>query len=218
MFTISKNIKLNEEIFFGSKIYTIDNFYKYPQKILNFFLENKPPVHKKQSENLSLNQIYFDDRRHKIKSNDVSHVYEFLSKLCGQKPFEDNLITTNFTRFKKSKFNDYVNNYWWPHRDPGYSAIIYLNENDEQSGTNLYLDAYLKKEIFKYTDEHFCPWIDKSNFKLIKTLNPKFNRLILFDALKFVHGMNICNDYYFNQIYRMNQIYFFKSNKNYIYS
>ena len=57
--------------------------------------------------------------------------------------------------------------------------------------------------------EHYKPWRSKENYRLIETLEPKFNRMVLFDGLKFFHGMNICNDDYFSDQYRMNQVLFF---------
>ena len=37
-----------------------------------------------------------------------------------------------------------------------------------------------------------------------------YNRLVLFDGDKFIHGMNIVNDRYFSDEYRCNQVFFFK--------
>ena len=34
--------------------------------------------------------------------------------------------------------------------------------------------------------------------------------MILFDGFKYYHGMNICNDDYSSEIYRMNQALFFR--------
>ena len=108
-------------------------------------------------------------------------------------------------------FNDYKNNYWWPHLDRGYNAIVYLNTNDYVSGTNLYENLNLDEEPLN-CPEHFTPWRNKNNFRLVKTLMPRYNRLVLFDGLKFHHGMNICNDDYFHESYRFNQVFFFKQN------
>ena len=152
--------------------------------------------------------IYFEDKRHSIKSHHISKVYDFLSRVCNQTPVTEPLILTNCTRFKKCEFNDYQNNYWWPHTDSGYTAIIYLNREDSISGTNLYENLNPEKEP-PNCPEHYSPWRSKKNYRLIETLQPKFNRMILFDGLKFIHGMNICNDDYFNEIYRMNQVLFF---------
>ncbi len=58
--------------------------------------------------------------------------------------------------------------------------------------------------------EHSAPWRQKEKYKKIKTLIPKYNRLVLFDGYKFPHGMNITNDRYFSNEYRNNQVFFFE--------
>jgi hypothetical protein len=216
MFEINENLEIKREVFSDSLIYTIDNFYKNPEKILNFLIKTKAPIHK-EKENPSYNQIYFDDRRHTIEANSINFVYNFLSKLCKENPVSYNLLLTNMTRFKKLIFNDYINNYWWPHNDFGYTAIIFFNKNDTNSGTNLYLNINPKEEPPK-CPEHFSPWRKKSNYKLLKSIKPKFNRMIMFDGLKFCHGMNICNDDYFKEEYRINQVLFFQKNKIFTYN
>jgi hypothetical protein len=213
MFSINENIQVRQEYLDGSIIYIMDDFYKYPDKVLNFFLENKPYIWK-ENQKPSYNQIYFDDRRHSIKYKEIKNVYSFLSKICNQLPHNsnDDFLITNFTRFKKSNFNDYNNNYWWPHIDSGYTGILYLNKNDFKSGTNLY-KILNKDEENPNCPEHYQPWRNKNGFKLIHSILPKYNRMILFDAFKFVHGMNICNDDYFYDDYRMNQVFFFENKK-----
>jgi hypothetical protein len=81
--------------------------------------------------------------------------------------------------------------------------------NDISSGTNLYENIIPEKHLDGF--EHYIPWRSKTNYKLIKTILPKYNRLVLFDAKKFLHGMNICNDDYFENHYRFNQVFFFES-------
>jgi len=211
MFEINKNAVVQKKIIQDSVVYIIDDFYEDVEKILDFLLIIEPEVWKK-NQKPSNNLIYFEDKRHSIMSKHVDKVYDFLSNLCGQT--KDNLeipahaILTNFCRFKKCEFNDYENNYWWPHKDDGYTAIIYLNREDSVSGTNLYENLNPENEPPNHP-EHYKPWRSKKNYRLIETLEPKFNRMVLFDGLKFYHGMNICNDDYFNENYRMNQVLFF---------
>lgn len=195
------------EIFQDSKIYTIDNFYENPKEILNYFLSIKPSLHKIKQKP-TYNSIYFEDRRHIIENAEIIKVYEFLEFICNQTSKSKNRIVTNATKFKKCKFNNYTNNYWWPHKDSGYNGILYFNLNDYISGTNLY-ECLDSKEEISHGLEHFQPWKSKEKFKLIKTLSPKYNRLVLFDGKKFFHGMNICNDDYFGNTYRFNQVFFF---------
>ena len=206
------------EIFENSKIYTIDNFYENPDSVVEYFLKIVPPLWK-ANEKPSYNSIYFEDRRHIIESNEIVKVYKFLEFLCSQTADNPNMIYTNASTFKKCDFNDYKNNYWWPHLDYGYNGIVYLNMNDHVSGTNLYKNLDLD-DIRSDISEHFAPWRSKDKYKLVKTLIPRYNRLVLFDGLKFPHGMNICNDDYFDETYRFNQVFFFtpqliKHNENY---
>ena len=72
------------------------------------------------------------------------------------------------------------------------------------------------------TPDTICPDVNSFQInaegyedKLLKTLKPKYNRLVLFDAKKFLHGMQICNDVYLKDSFRMNQVMFFKSYKLY---
>jgi hypothetical protein len=209
MFEISKNININLEIFQESKIYIIDNFYQDPDSVLNFFLTHDADLWRNE-QIPSYNLIHFEDRRHFLHSDEIVKVYDFLSSLCNQSPItylnNSNLIT-NITKFKKCEFNDYKNNYWWPHIDYGYNGIVYLND-DEVSGTNLYEN--LDPENEPNCLEHHAPWRSKDKYRLVKTLIPRYNRLVLFDGSKFFHGMNICNDDYFGEKYRFNQVFFFE--------
>lgn len=209
MFEINEDFNIETESIQKSIVYTIDNFYKYPDKVLDLFTTIDPPIHLEHLQP-SFNQIYFDDRRHIFRSKKIVEVYKFLGKLCNQKAFPvEDIIFTNFTRFEKVKFNDYHNNYWWPHRDKGYTGILYLNEGDNECGTNLY-ENLGSSDYLRHDSEHFKPWRNKNNHRLIKSIQPKYNRMVLFDGLKFYHGMNICNERYFSKEYRMNQVFFFE--------
>lgn len=207
IFEINQNVVVETQSLDNSIIYIIDDFYKHPEKVLNCFLSIPPKIHKK-NQKPSHNQVYFDDRRHRLKSDEIFCVYQFLSSLCNQKPvLGDDAVVTNFTRFKTSTFNDYKQNYWWPHIDEGYTGILYLS-NDIESGTNLYNVLNYVKDF--NTNEHYMPWRSKENYQLLMSLESKFNRMVLFDALKFYHGMNICNQKYFSDEYRINQVFFFE--------
>lgn len=211
MFEISDDVKINEEIVDDSIIYTIDNFYKNPDQIVNYFWQYKPKLWKSY-ESPTYNNIHFEDRRHMILNKEIDRVYLFLQNICNQQPLNSNyyMLCSNASRFYKNKFNDYGNNYWWPHTDSGYTAIVYFNKNDFESGTNLYKIKNNLEEPPKNCPEHFQPWRKKDNFYLIKKIKPNYNRLIFFDGLKFTHGMNVCNDRYFSNEYRFNQVFFFQ--------
>ena len=205
MFELNENLKIEKELFEGTVIYSIDDFYKNPKEVENY-LFGKPseiPLHKRY-EKPSFNGVYFEDRRHDSEDNlDLKKVYDFLSGLCGQS-YEAPDIVTNCSRFKKHEFNDYKNYYWWPHTDGGYNGIVYFND-DNENGTNFYNELKPIPDV----NEHYAPWRSKDEFELIKHLEPKYNRLVFFDGWKFSHGMNICTDRYFGEEYRKNQVFFF---------
>jgi len=211
MFEINENLEIKKEYLEGSVIYTADNFYKNPDNLVKFLSFIDPIIWKEQQQP-SNNMVEFEDKRHIINSKHVVKVYEFLRSICGIEDVgnEENrhLVITNVTRFKKSKFNDYKNNYWWPHKDLSrYAAIIYLNKNDDVSGTNIYKNLNPIQEP-PDCPEHYMPWRSKNNYSIIKQLKPKYNRMVLFDGSKFFHGMNITNDDYFGEECRMNQVLF----------
>ena len=210
MFQLSDNLKVNTEIFQGSKIFTIDNFYKNPDEISDYLFKEPAPLHK-QHDNPSYNNVLFEDRRLRKYDGRLEPVIHFLSELSSQKPLIYD-IATNQARFYKNDFNDYKNCIWWPHVDEGYNGIVYFNKNDTECGTNLYSEITDIDEMNDYDNipEHFAPWRKKEKYEKIKTLIPKYNRLVLFDGYKFPHGMNIINDIYFSEEYRINQVFFFE--------
>ena len=205
MFELNENLKIKKELFEGTVIYTIDDFYRNPKEVENY-LFGKPseiPLHKRH-EKPSFNGVYFEDRRHDSVDNlDLKKVYDFLSGLCGQ-GYETPDIVTNCSRFKKHEFNDYKNCYWWPHTDGGYNGIVYFNDDDKH-GTCFYEELVDTPD----TPEHYQPWGAKKDVIVIKTFEPKYNRFVFFDGYEFPHGMNICTDRYFGEEYRKNQVFFF---------
>ena len=206
MFELNDNLEVKKELFRGTIIYTIDDFYKNPQQVENYLFgkPNNIPLHKSY-EKPSFNAIHFEDRRHddSIDNLDLKKVYDFLSRLCGQ-GYEAPDVVTNCTRFKRHQFNDYKNYYWWPHTDGGYNGIVYFND-DSEHGTCFYEELVEKPDV----PEHYQPWGAKKDFIVIKTLEPKYNRFVFFDGYEFPHGMNICTDRYFGEEYRKNQVFFF---------
>jgi len=205
MFELNDNLEVKKELFEGTVIYTIDDFYKNPKEVENYLFgkPNEIPLHKIH-ERPSFNGIYFEDRRHDSVDNlDLKKVYDFLSDLCGQ-GYETPDIVTNCTRFKRHQFNDYKNYYWWPHTDGGYNGIVYFND-DSEHGTCFYEELVEKPDV----PEHYQPWGAKKDFIVLKTLESKYNRFVFFDGYEFPHGMNISTDRYFGQEYRKNQVFFF---------
>ena len=206
MFELNDNLEVKKELFRGTTIYTIDDFYKNPQGVENYLFgqPNKISLHK-MDEKPSFNNVYFEDRRHddSIDNLDLKKVYDFLSRLCGQ-GYEAPDVVTNCTRFKRHQFNDYKNYYWWPHTDGGYNGIVYFND-DSEHGTCFYEELVEKPDV----PEHYQPWGVKKDFIVLKTLESKYNRFVFFDGYEFPHGMNISTDRYFGEEYRKNQVFFF---------
>ena len=205
MFELNNNLEIKEELFQGTVIYTIDDFYRDPQQVENYLFRNisNLPLHKIE-EKPSFNGIHFEDRRPPSKEHfQLKKVYDFLSGLCGQS-YEGSDLITNCARFKRHEFNDYENCHWWPHKDTGYNGIVYFND-DDQNGTNFYNQLIQSPLV----NEHYAPWKSKDELEVIKHLEAKYNRLVFFDGWKFPHGMNISNDRYFGEEYRKNQVFFF---------
>jgi len=216
LYELNEQAVVVQESFMGSNIYYIDDFYKHPDDIVKYFDMTYSPIHRETNIRdgcQSLNGKYFDDRRHHIVTNgEIVSVYNHLSKICGHTPLLKYYpILTNKTRFFKNKFNDYKNNYWHPHKDPGYTALIYMNKDDSECGTNLYNDV--KPDLPETRGEHVDSWRSKENWEIMKTLKSKFNRCVLFDGNKFTHGMHIPDERYFGDQYRLNQVFFFEDSK-----
>ena len=110
----------------------------------------------------------------------------------------------NFSESAKGVFNNYVDNYWWPHTDVGWNGIVYFHD---EWGTNLYSPNHL--DITDNINEHYQPWRSKEKYTLLKSLEPAYNKLVLFDGKKFPHGMNVTNEKYFGKKPRNNQVFFF---------
>jgi hypothetical protein len=197
-----KNIEV--ETFCGSKIYKIDNFYKYPDAVLSVLFEQKIPELWKKDEVPSYNGIHFADYRHRFDVENFATTGNQLGELCGQKSRSPATIKTNCIKFFDKEFNNYKNCYWAPHTDVGYNAIIYLNTID--TATNFY--EKVEEDILDMP-EHYAPWRPKNKYRIVKQLQGKFNRLIMFDGAKFLHGMDISTDDFF-KIHRINQVLFFR--------
>ena len=207
----NKNVEI--EYLDGSEIYTIDNFYKYPEIVYEYIFEKPYQEGRdclwKLNEKPSYNGIHFEDRRFTDFDEKVIENYIFLSELINDMPFKPEIYTndTSFRDIGESKdFNNFQDNYWWPHRDYGYTGIVYFSE---EGGTNLYSNETTDDKDNKIVNEHYEPWRSKSDYKLLKTLEPKYNRFVFFDGLKFLHGMDISNNRYFKGERRKNQVYFF---------
>ena len=206
MFRLNNRLQIKQETLQESVIYYIDNFYLHPEKVEGYLFDKDTPLHKIEQKP-SYNNIHFEDRR-LIKEDERLHtVVNFISQICNQKP-ETYAIVTNMQRFFNHDFNDYKNCVWWPHQDNGYNGIVYFSD---ECGTNLYSTD--TTDELPNAPEHYKPWRLRENYKILKTLKPKYNRLVLFDGFKFPHGVDICSHRYYGEEYRKNQVFFFQNYK-----
>lgn len=206
MFEITENLFIKEENLFDSSVFIIDNFYKNPEKIIEYINKNDSPLWKKgESENL--NGKAYIDKRMVSNIESLEPVYKFFSEICNHIPLHnpDTFITNQF-RMIDERYNKYENCYWYPHYDDGWTAIIYLNK-ETCSGTNLY-NPNVPIGFFCADPEHLDPWKEKQYFNCVKTFTSKYNRAIFFDAKKFPHGMAITDDRFFREE-RINQVLFY---------
>lgn len=204
----------------GTRAYQIDNFYDNPAFIMDMILSG-PPNQVVTEHPLHGNE-FFDLRHHREEPTLKKYTDQVIQILNDDNfyVYKENgvdVLDTNFMRWKKSDFNNYEENFWFPHQDEGWVCIIYLNEA-ETNGTNIYEDKH--KSICKYggrkTEKDRHPWKPKSDFEVVDYLEPKFNRGFLFDAKKIPHGAAIDDETYFyseaEQNYsrhRLNQALFF---------
>jgi hypothetical protein len=204
MFETNK-LNITVESFKGSNLYTMDNFFKDPKSIVNLIQTTDVPLWKEnETQN---NGKFFIDKRHTFTDSNIGKIQNDLISILDvkQRMILPNQLFTNYFRMIDKPFNDYKNNYWWAHKDVGYTFIVYLNEFD-CSGTNLYerTDNEPEDDI----PEHQDPWRNRSKYNVIKTLDAKYNRMVMFDGFKFHHGMAIDDDKFFG-IERMNVVSFF---------
>lgn len=213
MLEINPNYIQNNKSILGTALIVVDNFLVNPDKLVEYLYNNQPNKLWKHEETPSNNGNYFIDKRHVIQGEEVmlynKHIKKLLNKSNQLLAFPDS-VYSNFTKFIDKNFNDYYNNYWYPHVDDGYNAILYLNTNG-CSGTNIYSSLYTDK----YTQpEHYQPWRSKNNYVLEYNIESAYNRLVLFDG-RLVHGMAINNNSFFNTE-RINLVTFFVDINKYV--
>lgn len=202
IFEIRNDLEVKSEKFRDTTIYYVDNFYKRPREVVQW-LYQQPADYWKWGEEGSKNGIHFDDFRHIIEIKELIPVYDYVVKLRGGCKWNIPEFLSNMTLFYKDGYNNYKDNYWYPHLDHGFTTIIYLNEND-CSGTNLYSKI---KDFPVRLREHAEPWRSHEYWKREKCLTSVFNRLVSFEGDKIYHGMALDSDRFFDE-YRINQVMF----------
>ena len=201
----------------GGKLgFQIDNFYSHPEWVFNHICSTPPQYHgTKLSKS---NGKYYHDMRHKK----VLHELDFyLDDICNQVGFikkngKETTLYTNFMMWENDlEYNDYKNNYWYPHYDTYYTMILYLNPTQKQNGTNIYQakDDFYNKVQSKHL-EHYRPWWPKENYEVIDYLEPVFNRAYIFNSKDLLHGAAVDDETYFGNLFRLNQVVFFDENRD----
>lgn len=223
MWEINQEAEIQISELLGSKIYTIDNVFKYPKKLDRFLFNRQNFL--VQGDPWSANGQQFLKYRYTDWIDKSCPVVAVAQKLCQQKVGNHGGFSTNVEAFVFGEFNDFQNNYWFPHLDNGYTLIVYFNE-EQENGTNLY-HPKLKEEawfqrLMKNVPLGKDPWIPKKDVELVHTLKPAYNRAVLFDGAMFPHGSAIVNEqYYFDthpsvrpQDMRKNLCFFFYPDDN----
>ena len=212
----------------GSKIYTIENVFKYPKKIERFlFNRNSFPV---QGDPWRDNMKQYIKQRYTDWIDESCPIVAVAQYLCQQSVGLHGGFHTNVEAWKAGNSNDYKNNYWFPHLDNGYTCIVYFNKigekhvNEITGGTNLYHPKLKEKKWFQDLMEEVPvgknPWIPKDDIELVYTTKPLYNSMVLFDGNKFPHGSSITNDVFMYaedlqpQNFRRNLCFFFYPETN----
>jgi len=201
----NKIFEINDITIIKKKYYfVVNNFYKHPKEVENFFNKYPPLIHKWNTPN-SLNTIDFLDCSHNIGGvEDFIEIEKILYKLFNRDHSRaDKLVLSNYTKFYNLK-NKYKKNYWWPHTDGNfYNCLIYLNK-PACDGTNL----YEKLEDNEGDNEHTHPWQSKNKYKLLCNIKSAYNRLVVFES-NIYHGLAY-NSNKFKNNFRKNQVIFIK--------
>lgn len=213
-------MQIKERYIQGLRGYQIDNFYSHPEFILNHIISTPPHIHGSAELPGSKNGREYSDMRHKKPLPELKYYEDIIIDLIGvpvvpawadecpgRSPLE-----TNFMQWRDTPYNDFYNNYWWPHYDRGWTTIIYLN-HETTNGTNIYedIDNYFQDvQVPNYT-ELLNPWQPKKHYKLVDYLEPAFNRAYIFQSGKLMHSAAVDDKTYFEQggLYRLNQVMFF---------
>ena len=207
--------------FFGVPFYTIDNFYQDPDAVVDLINQKEPTMFLGTTDATyntdSLNGTHFIDQRHYIEDERLYRVFMYLSHIIKAPPIENPyVLQTNQQRLIDRDYNNWQDNYWYPHLDQGWTAVVYLNKNG-CDGTNLYSYRGQSKVVDKNSrpwmpnvNEHEGPWQSKSDWKCIHTIPGVYNRCAIFNG-NIYHGLAINSDQLFNE-YRLNQVLFFAGN------
>ena len=214
-FVVNKDMKIETVETSLANITIIDDFYEDIDSVLEQL--DKLPMSMVWKNNSNNNKTYFDGR--KVYCNNMSgtllpysennSLTNIVSDIIG---YDSNAIDigTKNTKLLVNcfKFTDDINlrdNYYGAHRDsyarnsPGQVAlVIFLNRHyEEGEGMNFY------KDIPDMNPTHLHK---KDDMEVVKTIQGKCNRAVLFDSL-FAHGQHTPTDQFKNEI-RYTQVIF----------
>lgn len=204
---INSRRRLYQREVLGTKVYEIQDIFQYPGQVLNYFRSRSAQLWK-YDQRPSRNGHDFVDRRHKEFQPQLSELEALISVLVDQAPQVSLTIGSNSTRLLSNDYNNTRINshYWWPHRDAGYTAIIYFDRDK----TNIYRDLELDPQPLEGLPEHADPWRPKQYYELIDQLEGDINKMIVFDGSKLCHGMAIESNSNIFQSPRFNLCMFFQ--------
>tara|TARA_B110000003_G_scaffold240045_1_gene246440 strand:+ start:5085 stop:5807 length:723 start_codon:yes stop_codon:yes gene_type:complete len=237
MFSIDyDNVIVNKMKVKDRDVYIIDNFYKYPERIVKYF--------KKQNFKKEENNYYPGDRLYIHHEKKLMHLNAFRKFMEGngyKNVWIKNPREWKASHFMISKYNPYYRKKLPngqaananPHVDAEpnklYTSLVglcYLTK-DIHGGTGLYrhkkMDIYsINEELTKEPDimpRLFPYWdyrlINKScdHFELMKLLPMKWNRLVLYDG-DILHSMYIEDPEFYKIHERITTNYFVSVYKN----
>jgi hypothetical protein len=225
-----ENLKLSTKKINGKTIYIIDDFYKYPQKILDFY--NKQELVKEYT-------TYFPGDRYHIyfQKKHLEEIKKLIKAKCKHYNFiKNSYLPTDrmcFSKFvpdymkEKDKFRYRCNPHCDTMRNDNMIPVIVLGYlcKVNHGGTGFYknkeLNTNLAKELFKCQDytkiypyNHFR-LNNKScdKFELLDLVNLKWNRVVIYEG-DCLHSIYV-EDY---EIYRKNDrvttTYWFYANED----
>ena len=192
----------NKEVEEYEHFKVIRDFYKKPDEVVEFIHRFTPQWHKHPLGFYS--QGYdFDDMRHTIYTFQIKPVWDFLVTVTKQEPWRGHRdaefsINTNYTYFRQV----YKNKHFYPHRDFGLTALIYLDK-EISNGTNLYESISWDESKEEHKD-HYC---NENEVKVIAHTPSEYNKLVIWDGTK-LHGL--CQDEKYIDKWRLNQVFFFQ--------
>ena len=207
MFELNENLDIQQEVFQDTVIYTIDNFFKDPHKILDF-MKTAPHTVWKGFENPKFNGIHYKYVKIFHHSVEIQPVIDLMMPFFQKGEIQHKGFVLSDFYLRDPVNNDYKNNYFWPHKDFGFTGVVFLNEYDGP-GTNMYHENSMVIRDPSIVPKSLDPWQSKENYTLEKVLMSKFNRCIFFDAFKFYHNIAVDDDAWFNE-HRYNVVIHFK--------